>query len=103
MNCKFCEKQLKGGFGIGSEPYKEFRCASCVIVQLANDERDRAVAEANYYLEALRDLWSICMPSRQGHYKRGLGVIVLDHVAYAASYRDRQMVVVESSKSSSSD
>lgn len=96
MECKDCKKSLQGGFGIGKEPYTEFQCASCVIATLAKDERDKARAEADYYLKALNELWDICMPSRKGHYKRGLGTLVLDRVADAVSYRQRQMVCVES-------
>lgn len=96
MECRDCKKELQGGFGIGHKPYKEFLCARCIEFNMMRQERDNAVAEAKYYLKSLYEIWDVCGPSRQGHFKRGLGNTVLGLVADATSYRDRQMIVSES-------
>lgn len=98
MICRDCQKDLKGGFGIGSEPYKEFQCFSCVEKEIIRNNLSEIQKEADYYLQKLQDLWNICMPSKQGHFKRGLGSIVLNHLADACSYRQRQYVLEEQNK-----
>lgn len=51
-------------------------------------------AEAQYYLEELQAIWTIASPSERGHYKRDLGTLVLNRVAYAVSFRQRNYIAV---------
>jgi hypothetical protein len=60
-------------------------------------EKDKPLQdEADYYLKELNEIWDLCMPSRQGHFQRNLGSLVLNKVADAVAYRQRQMILAPS-------
>jgi hypothetical protein len=47
MECKDCGIELKGGFGVGERPFKEFRCFKCLSNDMHNALGWRNIASAD--------------------------------------------------------